>query len=156
MEENPELSQKPLFPMGKIPCPQRQGLTHLGHLGIPGSPTSVSSSPAHKPFSKEHSPRRAAGTTVRQPRQPPGETCSAENLLGKEPRGLPPPPPPPGEQREGETVLWSSGTGFCSAGCRAAQMCSVLTDTHAALPTSPAPCRPPLSPLVPPRRAEVS
>ena len=62
----------------------------------------------------------------------------------------------PGERGRGETVPRSRGTGFCSAGCSAAQTCWVLTDTHAALPTSPAPCRPPLSPLVPLRRAEVS
>lgn len=148
--ENPELSQLPLPHGQHSSAPRRQGLTHLGHLGIPGSPTSFSSSPAHKP-SPKNIPQAGSRDHCPPSRQP-QEKLAALRTYCKEPSGLPlPPPPPPGEQREGETVLWSSGTGFCSGRLPCVDVLGAHRHTRSPA-TSPAPCRPPSVPLVPPRR----
>lgn len=64
--------RSPLFPMGQGPLPPKTGAHPSRPPRHPGVPHLLLLLPAHKPFSKRNSipPKRAAGTTVRHPRQP--------------------------------------------------------------------------------------
>lgn len=146
VKENPELSQKPLFPHGQGRLPPEMG-AHSSlpprHPRITHLPTSVSSSPAHKPFFQRTFPQAGSQDHFPQAQVSPQEKLAAlrtyqVRILGAFPLLL-----LQGNRGRGEAVLWSSGTGFCCAGCSAVQVCWVLTDMHVALPTSPAPCHPP-------------